>query len=225
VGGVVSPLLSNIFLHYVLDEWFAETVQPRLKGRSSLVRFCDDFVMVFEYSDDIRRVEAVLGKRLERFGLQLHPEKSRLVDFRIHRPEGPGWPSGLPVTFTFNFLGFIHFWGKSRKGNWVLRQLMAKERIARALEGIRKRCWQMMHWPLSVQHERLCRQFRGYLAYFGITDNCQRLQRLRHLAERTWREALARRTREPRLGWVAFARILRRFPLPRVKIVHSYTRA
>ena len=101
MGGVISPLLSNIFLHYVLDEWFTETVQPRLKGRSSLVRFCDDFVMVFEYSDDVVRVQKVLGKRLERFGLQLHPDKSRLVDFRHHRPDTLGWSPPLPTTFNF----------------------------------------------------------------------------------------------------------------------------
>jgi RNA-directed DNA polymerase len=220
-GGVVSPLLSNIFLHYVLDEWFTETVQPCLKGRSSLVRFCDDFVMVFEYSDDIFRVQKVLGKRLERFGLQLHPDKSRLVDFRPHRPDTLGWSPPLPTTF--NFLGFIHLWGKSRKGKWVLRQLMAKERLAQALKSIRAQCWQMMHWPHRAQHERLCCQIRGYVAYFGITDNCQRLKRLCRLAERTWRRALARRTRDHPLTWDLFARFLKRFPLPRPRIVHRYT--
>ena len=219
-GGVVSPLLSNIFLHYILDEWFTETVQPRLKGRSSLVRFCDDFVMVLEYSDDVLRVQKVFGKRL-RFGLQLHPDKSRLVDFRHHRPAGMGRHTRVPTTFSF--LGFIHLWGRSRKGKWVLRQLMAKERLARALKSIRAQCWRMMHWPLRAQHERLCRQIRGYFAYFGITDNCQRLKRLCHLAERTWRGALARRTRDHHLTWDVFARFLKRFPLPRPRIVHRYT--
>ena len=220
-GGVVSPLLSNIFLHYGLDEWFVETVQPRLKGRSTLVRFCDDFVMVVEYRDEVLRVQNVLSKRLERFGLQLHPDKARRVDFGNHRPEMQGGSLSLPGTF--NFLGFIHFWGKSRKGNWVVRQWMAKERLARALKSLRAQCWQMMHWPLRAQHARLCLQIRGDYAYFGITDNGRRLQRLRYLAERTWRRALARRTRDHCLTWETFARILRRFPLPRPRIVHGYT--
>ena len=221
-GGVVSPLLSNIFLHYVLDEWVTETVQPRLKGRSTLVRFCDDFVMVFELHADGVRVQNVLGKRLERFGLRLHPDKSRLVDFRCHRLDTRGGPTSLPTTF--NFLGFIHLWGKSRKRKWVVRQLMAKDRLARAVKNILAQCRRMMHWPLRAQHERLCRLIRGHFAYFGITDNCPRLQRLRRLAERVWRRVLARRSRDRHLSWAVFTRLLRRFPLPRAVIVHCYTK-
>ena len=205
-----------------MDEWFTETVQPRLKGHSTLIRFCDDFVLVFEYSDDVLRVQRVLGKRLERFGLQLHPDKSRLVDFRHHRPACVGWHTLLPTTF--NFLGFTHLWGKSRKGKWVLRQLMAKDRLVRVLKGLNEQCRRMMHWPLRAQHERLCRMLRGSFAYFGITGNSLRLWRLHRQAERCWRRSLARRTRDHHLIWTVFARILGRFPLPHPLIVPCATR-
>ena len=131
-GGVVSPLLSNIYLHYVLDDWFTQAVQPRMKERCSLTRFADDFVMVFGNQEDCNKVEAVLPKRFERFGLKLHPEKTRCVDFRPHYRE-ENKRSGLPASF--DFLGFTHFWGTSRKGNTVVYQKTAKGRIARTLKS------------------------------------------------------------------------------------------
>lgn len=115
-GGVISPLLANVFLHHVLDRWFAEVARPRLRKRCQLVRYADDFVMGFEDHLDGRRMLAVLGKRLERYGLRLNPDKTRYVDFRFQRPQGRH-----PATSatTFNFLGFTHVWGKSRKGKPV----------------------------------------------------------------------------------------------------------
>ena len=131
-GGVISPLLANIYLHYVLDDWFAQTVQPRMRGRCSLTRFADDFVMVFSNQEDCNKVEAVLPKRFRRFGLTLHPEKTRRVDFRPYcRKENKS--NGNPVSF--DFLGFTHFWGISRKGNTVVYQKTAKGRVARTLKS------------------------------------------------------------------------------------------
>lgn len=133
-GSVVSPILSNVVLHDVIDEWFTQQVQPRLRGPSTLVRFCDDFVTLFAHREDAERVQAVLGKRLGRFGLQLHPDKTRLVDFRPDgRPAVPG-ESTLPTTFTF--VGFVHVWGTSQKGHRVVRQYTAKERLARSLKAL-----------------------------------------------------------------------------------------
>ena len=119
-GGVISPCLSNIFLHHVLDEWFEGEVRPRLKGRCTLVRFADDAVMAFEDFLDAKRVLGVLGKRLARYGLTLHPDKTRFVDFRNNRPNGTNHPETDGTSFTF--LGFTHVWGKSRAGKNVVRR-------------------------------------------------------------------------------------------------------
>ncbi len=223
-GGVISPLLSNIFLHYVLDEWFASEVQPRLRGPSTLVRYADDFVMLFAYREDAQRVLAVLAKRLGKYGLQLHPDKTRLVDFRAVRP--PGEEEGkLPTNFTF--LGFVHVWGRTRTGrSMVVKQLTAKDRFARAVLKLSTQCRAMSHWPLAQQHLRLCQMLKGHFAYFGITGNLRRLERLCVRAVRCWRYWLARRSRLRVLSWAAFKQqVLARWPLPRPRIVHRYATA
>jgi RNA-directed DNA polymerase len=220
-GGTISPILSNVFLHHVIDEWFSREVQPRLRGPSTLVRFCDDFVMLFAHKADAERVLAVLGKRLGRFGLQLHPDKTRLVDFRPVRGSAEGAEETLPTTFVF--LGFLHAWGVSRKGNKVVRQFTAKERLARSLKRFNQQCREMMHWPLNVQHDRLGQMLKGHYAYFGITGNFQRLKRLHRMVTRLWRKWLSRRSWKSHLNWQRFARVLERFALPVPRIVHPYT--
>ena len=219
-GGVVSPILSNVFLHHVVDEWFAREVQPRLCGPSTLIRFCDDFVMLFAHKADAERVLAVLGKRLGRFGLQLHPDKTRLVDFRPERVPTEDAAGTLPTTFVF--LGFLHTWSRSRKGNKVVRQFTAKERLARSLKRFNQQCRGMMHWPLNAQHDRLCQMLKGHYAYFGITGNFRRLGRLHHTVQRVWRKWLSRRSRQGHLSWQRFKRLLERFSLPVPRIVHQY---
>jgi group II intron reverse transcriptase/maturase len=175
-GSVISPILSNVVLHHVIDEWFTHQVQPRLRGSSTLVRFCDDFVMLLTHRDDAERVLAVLGKRLGKFGLQLHPDKTRLVDFRPRRGPSNSGESALPTSF--NFLGFCHVWGTSRKGNTVVRQVTAKDRLARSLKAFNQQCRLMRHWPLDMQHERLCQMLKGHYGYFGISGNIRRLGRV-----------------------------------------------
>jgi RNA-directed DNA polymerase len=219
-GGVASPLLANAYLHYVLDEWFSQQVQPRLAGPSTLVRYCDDFVMVFRDSDDAKRTLDVLGKRLGRFGLELHPEKTKLVDFRFRRPSWAGWHDQLPVTFCF--LGFTHHWAWSRNGKPVVRLRTAKDRFARALRAINQTCRRICHWSIREQHARLCRMLRGHYAYYGVTGNRRMLSNLRRQAERRWRIWLSRRTRGNLLRWDVFAQILARYPLAPVRIVHQY---
>lgn len=220
-GSVISPILSNVVLHHVLDEWFAQQVQPRLRGPSTLVRYCDDFVMLFAHRVDADRVQAVLGKRLARFGLQLHPDKTRLVDFRPRRVAHTSEDLTLPTSF--NFLGFVHVWGTSRKGNAVVRQFTAKERLARSLKAFNQQCRLMRHWPLDMQHERLCQMLKGHYGYFGISGNIRRLGHLRFHVRRLWRGWLSRRSWKSFLSWERYERLLQRFPLPTPRIVHRYT--
>lgn len=218
-GGVISPLLANIFLHYVLDEWFAAEVSPRMKGRHVLVRYCDDFVMAFEDFLDCQRVLRVLGKRVGRFGLALHPDKMRTVDFRFRQPDGRH-----PATqaTTFDFLGFTHVWGKSRKGKNVVCQRTAKARYARALRRIHDWCRRYRHRPLPEQHARISRMMQGHYAYYGITGNGRRLRWYAHRVEVIWRMWLSRRTRGNPMRWDRFMQILDKYPLPRPHVVHRY---
>lgn len=152
-GGVVSPLLANVYLHYVLDTWFEQDVKPRMKGRCVLVRYCDDFVMAFEDFLDSVRVRRVLGKRLGRFGLSLHEEKTQMVDFRFKRPSGQRHEATQATTF--NFLGFIHVWGKSHRGKNVVYQRTAKDRYARALRTVSQWCKRNRHRPIPRSNTRM----------------------------------------------------------------------
>jgi RNA-directed DNA polymerase len=221
-GGVISPCLANIFLHYVLDEWFAEEVQPRLRRPSTLVRFADDFVAIFGYKEDADRVLEVLAKRMGKYGLQLHPDKTKMVDFRpMKKATAPSGEAAMATTF--NFLGFLHVWGKSRKGNRVVRQQTAKDRFARALGAINEKCRRIRTEPLVDQHRQLSQKLKGHFAYFGISGNYKRLDDLRKETKRIWREWLSRRSRNSHVTWDAFSRLEKLFPLPRPKIVHCYT--
>jgi RNA-directed DNA polymerase len=159
---VSSPLLANIYLHYVLDEWGAMAVGSRLKGRHILVRYADDFVMAFEDHLDAKRVFQVLGQRLARFGLTLHPDKSRFIDFRFRRPDGLRHPATSGTTF--DFLGFTHVWGKSRNGKNVVRQVTAKGRFARALAAVSEWCQRNRHQSIRQQHEHLSAMLRAITA-------------------------------------------------------------
>jgi len=218
-GGVISPCLSNVFLHHVLDEWFENEVKPRLKGSSTLARFADDAVMAFADYQDAKRVLAVLGKRLARYELTLHPDKTRFVDFRSHRPGGKDHPDTDGTTFTF--LGFCHVWGKSRKGKNVVRQVTAKKRYARALAAVTDWCRKNRHRPIPEQHAQLVTKMRGHYAYYGITGNVRRLSWYFHQVRRIWQKWLSRRG--SRLNWTQFAALLTRHPLPAAQIVHRYT--
>jgi RNA-directed DNA polymerase len=216
-GGVISPMLSNIFLHHVLDEWFENEVRPRMAGPCSLLRFADDFVMTFKNHHDAKRVLEVLGKRLERYGLMLHSDKTRFIDFRPERQGGTHPDCQEPP---FDFLGFTHTWAKSRKGKNVVRQRTAKSRLARALVAVNDWCRRNRHRPLSVQHTRLSAKLTGHYAYYGITGNIQQMGRYFQQVTRVWRKWLARRTRSRPLSWDCFNAFLERHPLPRPKIIH-----
>jgi RNA-directed DNA polymerase len=224
-GGVVSPLLANVYLHYVLDVWFERVVQPRLRGRAFLVRYADDFVMGFACEEDARRVLEVLPKRFGKYGLTLHPDKTRLVPFRRppHQTDredaGGGEPPG-----TFDLLGFTHHWIRSRRGFWVVRRQTAQNRLSRALRTIAQWCRFNRHQPLKEQHHTLVQKLRGHFAYYGITGNAPALWQFREAVKRIWWKWLSRRRRRGLLSWTAFERLLKRYELPNSKVVHSVYR-
>src|ERR1700751_1493142 len=222
-GGVISPCLSNIFLHHVLDEWFETEVRPRLKGGCTLVRFADDAVMAFEDSLDAKRVLGVLGKRFARYGLSLHPDKTRFVDFRNNRPNGTDHPETNGTSFTF--LGFTHIWGKSRAGKNVVRQVTAQNRYARALAAVTDWCRSNRHQTIRGQHTHLTMMMRGHYAYYGISGNIKRLRWYAYQVVRIWKKWLSRRDRRRRLHWHRLNDLLTRHPLPAARIVHRYTAA
>ena len=223
-GGVISPLLANIYLHYVLDEWFEKQVKPLMRGKCRLIRYADDFVIVFQSKYDADRVLAVISKRFEKYGLSVHPEKTRLIDFRSpsHPDRGrndSGSDGRKPETF--DLLGFTHFWGKSRKGNWAVMRKTMKSRFARSIQKIDQWCRRNRHKPIREQWKMLCAKVRGHYGYYGITGNIRSLGRFLHQVRRRWRRWLNRRHSRSSLSWEKFNCILTRYSLPIPKIVHS----
>ena len=221
-GGVISPLLANVYLHYVLDVWFRQEVQPRLTGKAHLIRYADDFVILFTHEDDARRVQEVLPNRFGRYGLTLHPEKTRLVPFRRppHRATGNEGDGG-PCSGTFDLLGFTHYWGRSRRGFWVVMRQTATKRLSRAVQSIAQWCRRNRHRPVCEQHAMLSQKVRGHYAYYGITNNGRALQGFLEAVKRCWRKWLDRRNRQSEMIWDRFNRLLKRYPLPPPRIVHS----
>ena len=210
-GGVISPLLANVYLHEVLDTWFEREVQPRLAGHSFMLRYADDAVLAFANETDARRVLNVLARRFARFGLTLHPDKTRLVAF---------WPPRVEDGGSFDLLGFTHYWGKSRRGRWVIQRKTAKDRFRRALQRIGDWCRKHRHWRLRDQHAALTRKLQGHWAYFGLSGNYRALALLRYRVERIWLKWLGRRSQRGRLPWSHAARLLSVFSLPTPRIVH-----
>jgi RNA-directed DNA polymerase len=215
-GGVISPLLANVYLHEVVDQWFERAVRPRLKGRARLVRYADDMVLVFSREDDARRVLAILPKRFGRFGLELHPDKTRLVDFRRRdrgNPVGPG---------TFDLLGFTLYWGVSRRGRWIVQLKTANDRFSRSLRRMREYCRLHRHDPLGAQRKALASKLTGHYAYYGVTSNYEALARFYRETRRIWQKWLSRRSHAGYVDWNRMLELLKLFPLPMPRIVHQY---
>jgi len=217
-GGVISPLLANVYLHEVLDTWFERDVRPRMRGGAFLVRYADDFVMVFQREEDARRVLEVLPKRFERFGLTIHPEKTRLVRFERPgtsgddggRDQGGGTPLG-----SFDFLGFTHYWERSRRGNWVIKQKTARKRFTRALKVISDWCREHRHWRITDQRAMLAAKLHGHYQYYGRRGNYDSLHRFRWVVEWIWKRSLGRRSQKGYLNWERFMAALGGQLLPR----------
>lgn len=227
-GGVISPILANVYLHEVLDKWFHEVIKPRLKGETFMVRYADDFVLVFKQEEDARRVYEVLPKRFGKYGLTLHPTKTRLVQF--DKPEGSEDGSDredegeveLPRTFTL--LAFTHFWTRSRNGYWVVKRKTSKSRLARAIARVAEWCGEHLHDPIAEQCAMLGKKLKGHCNYYGITGNSGALAAFRKALLCAWRAALDRRSHRANMTWERFNRLLLTYPIPAAIAVRSTLR-
>ena len=213
-GGVVSPLLANIYLHEVMDQWFECVVKPKMRGRAFLIRFADDMVLCFENEADACAVLRVLPKRFAKYGLALHPEKTRLVRF-----DSPNAKGGEPGTF--DFLGFTHHWGRTRRGLWTIKRRTAADRFARAVQRVTDWCRRNRHAPLREQQRQLNRKLRGHYGYYGITGNSRALGRFRRAVARVWCKWLGRRSQRSIGPQRFFAELLPKFQLLPARPVHS----
>lgn len=213
-GSSLSPLLGNVYLHHVLDRWFEQEVLPRLHGKAHLIRYADDFVLGFEREDDARRVERVVRRRFERYGLRLHPEKTRLLPFGRPDRDEPGGKGPA----TFDLLGFTHFWRRTRTGGWTPGLKTRTARLRQAITNVADWCRRHRHKPVKEQHAALTRRIEGHFNYFGVNGNTRSLKLLVHQVERAWRKWLSRRGQQQPLSWKRFKDLLRNLPLPKPRV-------
>lgn len=219
-GGNVSPCLANIYLHHVMDVWFTKEVLPHLKGKAFLVRYADDCVCVCEREDDASRLMEVLPKRFGKYGMKLHPTKTRKITFRP--PTQESGAGKQPATF--DFLGFTHYWGKSRQGKWIVKRRTAKDRLRRSVKAISLWCRIHRHDKMASQAHDLAKKLYGHYSYYGITGNAACLESFRLQVGLTWYKWLRRRAQKRTLSWERFNEMLIRYPLPSPRIVHSVFR-
>jgi RNA-directed DNA polymerase len=225
-GSGVAPILSNLFLHEVLDTWFEHVVKPRLEGAAVLYRFADDAVILCARQHDAQRIMAVLPKRFDKYGLTLHPQKTCVIRFTrpSHRATGrrqdhPTWPG------SFDLLGFTHYWGYSRRGTWALKRKTAAARLSRSLKRINAWCRGHRHAKLVWQHQKLVQKLRGHYRYYGIVGNTRSLRLFQYEVERLWRKWLSRRSQKSRINWERFNRLLKHYRLPQAKTVRATSQA
>jgi len=209
-GSSLSPLLGNVYLHHVLDQWFERDVLPRMQGKARLIRYADDFVIGFEREDDAKRMMSVLGRRFERYGLRLHPDKTRLLPFG--RPDR-GDPKGKGPA-TFDLLGFTVYWRRTRSGSWMPSLKTRTARLRQATMAVADWCRSHRHESVKEQHAALTRRLEGHFNYFGVNGNLRSLQLLVRQVERAWRKWLSRRGQRTPLSWKRFKDVLRLLPLP-----------
>jgi RNA-directed DNA polymerase len=216
-GAPISPILANIFLHEVLDEWFQAAVQPRMKGNCFLVRYADDFVMGFSLKGEAERVFKVLPKRFERYGLSIHPDKSRMVQFSRpywKRGKGPG---------SFAFLGFTHYWAKMLKGGWTIKRKTQSKRLSRFMSGIAEWCKEHRHEPIADQHRTLSSKLRGHYQYYGVRGNFKMLEVVYEHTREAWKKWLSRRNSMNPMSWDKFmVAVEQQFVLPPPRITQVF---
>jgi RNA-directed DNA polymerase len=222
-GQPISPILANIYLHYILDEWFEEVVKPRMKGEAHEIRFADDAILCFEHKEDAEKVKEVLTKRFSRFGLTLHPEKTRLVEFGRYAA-GNAKKQGKKLRI-FDFLGFTHMCARSRKGKFTVHVKTIGKRFRRGLKAIAEWCQKHRHEPVDVQQKALNAKLRGHYQYYGRPTNYRSLQQFYRSVRRIWKQGLSRRTRGRWLTWDRYDKILRQHPLLIPRIMHSWAGA
>jgi len=217
-GGVASPMLANVFLHQVLDEWFAKDVRLRMQGRCFLTRFADDFIIGCALEADARRVMEVLPKRFNRFRLTIHPEKTALIAFKKPpRQEPLAGGQG-----SFDLLGFTHYWAKTRRGYWVIKRKTVGKRLRRCRQAIWPWCRDNRHAPWHEPYRTLCAKLRGYYQDYGIRGNFKMLEVVFEHTERAWRYWLSRRSHKGHIRWQKFvAPLQQHFALPKPRIMHN----
>ena len=221
-GQIISPLLANVYLHHVLDEWIENEVKPRLKGKVFEIRYADDAVLCFQHRWDAEKVMRVLHKRFAKFGLTLHPEKTRLVEFG-RRALALAERKGTKPD-TFDFLGFTHQCARSRRGKFTVHIKSMKTRVRRAFKAVAEWCREHRHDPVAQQHQALNAKLRGHYQYYGRPTNYRSLWQFYRGVRRLWHKWLSRRTRGPSLPWSRYEQLLRRHPLLRPRIMHSWAR-
>jgi len=209
-------MLSNIFLHYVLDDWFVKAVKPRMAGRCFMIRWADDFIIGCEFKSDARRIMKALSKRFNRYGLALHSEKTKLIPFKRPNSNEGGKGGG-----TFDFLGFTFYWAKTRQGQWAIKKKTARKGLARIMKRLWNWCNYNRHDPIKQQHEELCAKLRGHYQYYGVRCNYKALEAVFIHANKAWRYWLSRRSHKGAINWKKFEVIQANFPLPRPRIVHN----
>lgn len=243
-GGTISPMLSNIYLHEALDKWYVEEVRVGLKGKSFMIRYADDAILGFEKQEEAENVLRALKERLAGYGLELHPEKTRLINFKRNgasrmekkdqtqetreQEDMDAVEAPMPSEQnSFDFLGFTHYWGKSLKGNWIVKRKTSRKKFKEKLKNIKHWCKKNRHLPMKEQYNKLSQKIKGHYAYYGITGNVRSLSRYLYEVTRIWRKWLSRRSnkRGHRLNWDRFNKLMDAFfPLPPVKVVHSIYR-
>ena len=209
-------MLSNLFLHEVLDDWFVKTVKPRLRGKASMIRYADDAIIICELKEDAERIHKVLGLRFEKYGLKIHSEKTRLLDFTK-----PGEEQGKG-NGSFTFLGFTHYWKRSRKGKWMVGRKTASKRLQCTIAAISAWCRTNRHKPVKEQWEMLNAKIKGHYAYYGISLNARVISGFYIQVVNVWRKWLNRRGRKGWIDWKEYNEFLKVWPLPKPRIVHSY---
>src|SRR5262249_53658204 len=220
-GQVISPLLANIYLHDVLDEWFQQVVKPRLKGEAYEIRYADDFILCFQFREDAEKVVEVLHQRFAKYGLQLHPDKTRLIEFgpnALTKSE----QSGGKKPATFDFLGFTHICKWSRRGRFMIQLRTMRKRLRRSLKAVAAWCRQHRHDPVEEQCKALNRKLRGHYQYYGRPTNFRSLREYYRNVRWIWKTWLNRRTRGKTMNWERFRLLLRRYPLLLPRITRAW---
>jgi group II intron reverse transcriptase/maturase len=222
-GQPISPLLANLYLHHILDRWFEDEVKPRLKGEAHEIRFADDGILCFEHKEDAEKVLRVLPKRFAKFGLTLHPEKTRLVEFGRYAARNAKKEGKKPETF--DFLGFTHICARSRKGKFTVHVRTMSKRLRRGLKAIAEWCQEHRHDTVSEQQKTLNAKLRGHYQYYGRPTNYRSLWQFYRDVHRIWHKWLSRRTRGSGMTWERFAALLQKYPLQRPRITHTWAGA
>jgi len=215
-GGVISPVLSNIFLHCALDEWFVEQVEPRMKGKCFISRWADDFIIGCEIESDAKLIMKALSNRFDKYELALNADKTAVIDFRRPQSAVKGKGKG-----TFSFLGFTFYWSKSRRGYWVIKKKTAAKGLCRFMKRLWQWCRANRHEPIKEQYRTLSSKLRGYYQYFGVRSNYKPLEVVFEYDEKAWRYWLSRRSHKGGISWEKFEKIRASFPLPKPRIVHN----